>query len=79
MLLSNILFFATAALAAPAIMSAAAPIEARSIEARQNKATIGSSVLQIANTLESSINFNIGEISKASPPGVETIQSYQVN
>jgi len=64
MLFSNILFFATAALAAPAVM-APAPVEARHIETRQNRATVGTTVLQIAYTLESNVNYNIGEINKA--------------
>jgi hypothetical protein len=65
MLLSNILFFATAALAAPSVLSPAAQIEARNIEVRQNKATVGSTILQAAYSLESTVNVNIGEINKA--------------
>jgi hypothetical protein len=65
MLLSNIFFFATAVLAAPAVLSPAAPIEARSLEVRQEKATVGSAVLQAALTLESTVNTSIQEINKA--------------
>jgi hypothetical protein len=61
MLLSNVLFFATAVLAAPA----ATVTGSSALEGRQQRTTVASTILQVVTTLEQTTNTNIDEIIKS--------------